>query len=675
MSTKIDKPHTGKTRNDVPVLYSDRCFPYAILGRSSKQQGMIGFFKTADRPSLKQVPTGTMIVNLDTFQLEISLCDPNYPPSRWLSPMVSGSQIVLGVPTDGSYSDGLIAISGGMTIADAVDAINEQLIICCSGSPASPEFASHLGTTDGTTNGVLESPSFVIGRVASPTSSGVPFYAGGWDDDTNRDLTNSSSFDWELAGGEKITDLHTGTIVATYSDPSGELHVETLTLDGTVNDQASTPNGYITVNNLANHPQVSSVIEGFITISVPTNAILGGSTQSGKVDVNIDHEVSIGNSFTQDLHFFKDGSSAPSFTSQLVELGTLYSRFLSGVEFISIQGANRSSLSFSIESPNIWKDTYRADPLLVNSSNYGIPNFTVPYNSAEVTKDGGPSALPYIHDEDFVFSGSREITQPVVNPDSNGTFLTVSAQLRDPFFLFNGPAFSGVPALLINTFPISSTDTLEMFVDEEYRVDPSTSGSSLTGPDIDGADRGPRIWDSTESLVSASGLQVINGALVFPQADWSIYVPNPNPDYTVMPGLSPAEGLSYNRQFRSASARTNGVLRIEGMTEADRTSGDIKVFIRVVGPHITGDPNPGAGNTGTGWLDLSEPFDFGTFNGDDGDGCFITTGGYSAPNFQFSLGNFSTAFSENEAIEVMVIFPNTAQGRSKRITRMEIIDW
>lgn len=673
MSKKIHTPNTGKTRNAVPVMWSDRCFPYAILGKSSKHQGMIGFFRSEDRPPLSQVPTGTMIVNLDTFQLEISLCDPTYPPARWLTTMISGNQIVLGDPTDGFYSDGMVAISGGMTVADAVDAINEQLTICCSGGGGVPEFASHLGTTDGNTDGLLVSPNFTIGRVSSPTNSG--FYAGNWDDDINKDLTDTSSLVWELDTGEKITDLHAGTLTVNYITGTGIQHTEVLSLDGSTNNQASTPNGYITVSNLSNNPGAPSIVEGFLSITVPIDVILGASDQSGKITVQIEHEVTESVIYDQELEFFKDAAEAPSISNQEVYPGTVYTKYLSGVEFVSSSGSFNSTLTLVVESPDIFKDTYRADPLLLNSSNYGVPNFTISYVSSEVTKEGGSSVYPFMSEDDFVFSGSREITQSVVNPNSAGQFLTISAQVRDPFNNFTGAGFSGSPAFLLNTYDPSSTDTLELFVDEDYRLDPSSSGSSISGPSISEEDRSPREWNSQQSLVTYSGLQVVNGALVFPQDDWSSYFPAGNPDYTSLSGIVPAEGLSYNRQYRSISAKSNGILRVEGMTELDRTSGYVKIFIRSVGPHIQGNPTPGAGNTGTGWLDLSKPFDFGLFNGDDGDGCFITTGGLSAPNFQFSLGNFSTGFSENNAIEVMVIYPNTVQGRSKRITRMEITDW
>lgn len=669
MSKKRQRVRDRGVPHETTVVYSDRGYMHSRSGKLNRAYGVVGFFRQADRPDPSEVPNGVLIVNIDSGFVEISLCDPEFPPPRWLA--LSGSKLSIGAPSDGSYDDGLITLTEEMSIADAVDAINEQLLICCT-SGAVPEFASHLGTTDGTTNGFLDDPSFVIGRVASPTSSGNPFYAGGWDNDTNRDLTNTSAATWELQGGEKITDLHTGVISGIFISPSGTITSEILTLDGTINPQSSTPGGYITVNNLANHPQAPTVIEGFISFDVPINTLLAGASNSGKLNVLVKHEVTPGTSYSQSLEFFKDGASAPTIDNQLVRPSTIISRYLSGVEFVSISGSNRSTLEFVVESPDLWSDTYRSDVLVVNSINYGVPNFTVNYNSAEVTKNGSPSISPYIYNEDFVYSGVREITTPALNPDENGNFLTISVQLRDPFNSTSGPALSGVPPFLLNSFPENSTDLLDNFVDERYRLIPGSG--SITG--LSGSDRDTREWDSTETLVTASGLQVVGGALIFPQDDWSPYIPFINPNYTVVPStVAPGDYLPYQRQFASTISRTNGVIRIDGMTEADRLNKDIKVEIRVVGPHTPGNPTPGPGNYGTGWMSLNDPFNFGSFAGDDGDGCFVNTGGYSAPNFEFTLGSFSTAFAENNAIEVRISYPNTASGRNKRITKVEITNW
>lgn len=657
-------------RTHTDVLYSSYGFAFARGGKSGEEIGLVPYYNNITRPDILRVPTGVLIYNTDSGCLELSDHRPGIIPHWKLGCSFSGTDTVIGLPSDGTYADGYIALTENTTIADAFDILNETLVSCCTGSGGPLTYASHLGTTDGTTNGFLDDPNFVVGRVASPTSSGVPFYAGGWDNDTNRDLTNSNLLLWELDGGEIITDLQTGTISGVFSSPSGVLSVEVLTLDGTVNNQISSPLGLLEVNNLANHSGNPAVIEGRLKINIPTNTLLGSLT-SGKLDVYVAHNNG-SNTYDQDIEFFKDSAGAPSIADQGVSIASAVVKYLSGVKFLTSIGSSRSSLEIVVSGLDIWSDSYRADPLLINSSNFGIPNFTVSYNSTDVTKNGfSPPVAPFIYNEDFVFSGIREITNTVVNPDSSGNFSSMSVQVRDPFNIVNGSTFQGSPPFLINSYSSVSTDLYEGFMDEDYRLLPISG--SLPGPSISGSGRGTRAWDSTVSLVSISGLQVVNGALIFPQHDWSVYSPIVNPDYTPIPGFGNSE--VYIRQFRSTLSRTNGVIRIDGLTESDRAAGNILVDIRVVGVHQNGNPIQGPGNLGTGWLSLNQPFNFGSFAGDDGDGCFILTGGYSAPDFEFTLGTFSTGLAENNAIEVRITYPNTPIGKSYRIYGLTLSNW
>jgi hypothetical protein len=258
----------------------------------------------------------------------------------------------------------------------------------------------------------------------------------------------------------------------------------------------------------------------------------------------------------------------------------------------------------------------------------------------------------------------------VTNPDSNGNYSSGRYTVRDPFNSVNGTLIT--PLILINTYPNVSTDVLELFLDEDYRLVPNSGTSALSA--INGSGRGALLWNSSQSLAVSGGLQVINGALIYPQTDFSSYDPLPNPDYSGLPTTLGDE--VFVRRFRDSAgaSRSNGVFRLDGMTEVLRSSGDVLVDIRVVGPHIPGNGVQGPGNTGTGWISLNTNYNVATFKGDDGDGCFVTTGSYSAPYFEFTLGGFSTGFSANKAIEVRVTYKNP-QALSTRIKRMEITNW
>lgn len=659
----------SSAQQSADVRISDRGnFAYAETGQVDKILGIVPFGTTQQRDSLNAVvPPGVFFFNTETNSLEIS--DPQNTVSSgtgWISLqagqiITSGSQLEVGIPTDGTFTDGAVHILPTYTIADAIDAISEFLVQCnCI------TFASHLGLTDGATDGRLQDPSFIVGRVGAPTTSGSPYYTNNWDNDTNRDLTQLSSINWQLAPAEKITDLQAGPITAYFYNGNGLAHTETITPTGSILDQNSTPSGWISLTNLA---VLATRVEGRLSLNVPINTVLGAN--GGYLRVLLEHEVG-SNTYSEQIEFFKDSGGAPTLSGYGVTLDNLVPKYLSGVQFASTSGSNRSSLVFTTDLINIWANTYRADPLTINSSSLGVPNYVVSYNSVAVTKDGvSPPVAPFNYSDDFQYEESKEITSlTTVVPDSNGSFPTFTMTARDPFNTVNSPAISA--NILINTYPKSSTDVLELFVDEDYRLLENSDITVLSA--ISGSGRASLLWDSTQSLVSYSGLQVINGALIFPQNNFSGYSPLGNPDYSGIP--SGASELVYVRRFRDTlgDSRTNGIIRIEGLTESDRSSGNILVDIRVVGSHILGNGVQGAGNEGTGWLSLNTSYNSATFTGDDGDGCFTTVGGSVAPNFEFTLGNFATAYAANQAIEVRVTIKNPI-ALSRRIKKIHIVNW
>ncbi|RKZ24562.1 hypothetical protein DRQ26_07285, partial [bacterium] len=435
---------------------------------------------------------------------------------------------------------------------------------------------------------------------------------------------------------------------------------------GTTNVQSSTPSGYITINSLQT---VNTRVEGNITLTVPTSALL--SSVGGYLRVDAEHTIS-GSTYPEQVEFFLDTAAGPSIATWSGSLASSPVKFLSGVKFATYSGATSPQLAFNLAASGIWANTYRGDPLAIDPSEVGMGSYIVAYNSSTVTKAGStPPVAPFKFNEDFIYSETKPITQAnVVNPDNNGNWSTIYAETRDPFS--NVDTASYQPLVLINTYSNESTDVLETFYDEDYRL-LANSGTTSLGS-IHGSGRGSQAWDSTKHLATVSGLQVINGRLVFGSQDFSSYSPVGSPNYT---SLSSTIGDAvYVRRFRDSngSARSRGILRIEGMTETDRTTKNVVVDLRVVGPHITGSGTQGPGNTGTGWLSLNTSYNSATFVGDTGDGCFTTSQGQVAPNFEFTLGSFSTAFAANKAIEVRITYKNPA-ALNKTISKLHIIDW
>ena len=611
-----DRKNTRTNNFSTNVKFSGKGFVYAEDGKTRNFLGIIPFVEETTKLPLREYPKlhGTLVYNRTTQCLELSDPDNN----RWIC--FSGSEPVIPVG----------------------------------------DFASHLGTSDGNSNGMLIDPTFSLGRVSSPDSPGSPFYTGGLDDDTNQDITETNTLAWNLAGGNFITDLQAGTITTTFKDGDGNvLATEVLSPDGSLNNQSSLPNGYVQITSLFDN---LDRVEGYLQVSIPANALLGGT---GYLLVEAVQEIDAV-SYPQDLDFFLDKGNAPSVNSQSVSLESVALQYLSGIKY----AGPGSTLRVELDAEDMWKDTYRADLLQVQGNSLGLGTYLVNYNSATVSGATQPPSSPFSHDDPFIYSEERSIGNGVSNPDSSGDYQRMRFQLRDPFNTVNGTLFSASPEVLINTFSNNSTGRLETFYSEDYRLIPGSG--SISG--ISGGSRDAREWDSTLSLLTSGSLQVMPGALVYPQDDFSATEPGLNLDYSTIPGG--AQDLVYSRQFIDTlgTSRSNGVLRIEGLTEAERSSGEVLIDIRVVGDHIVGDGTQGPGNEGTGWLSLNTNYNIALFNGDDGDGCFVTTGGYSAPDFEFTLGGFSTAFAENNAVEVRITYvhPN---GVDTRITRLEMLTW
>ncbi|RKZ83740.1 MAG: hypothetical protein DRQ39_09145 [Gammaproteobacteria bacterium] len=613
--TQGDRKRT-KINFSTNVKFSAKGFAFSEDGTTRRFLGIIPFVEEADKLPFREYPQlhGVLIYNRTTQCLELS--DPDN--SKW---------------------------------------------ICFSGSipvPVVGDFASHLGTTDGNSIGLLVDPSFSTGRVASPTSPGSPYYAGGFDNDTNQDITATNVLPWNGVPANFITDLQAGSITVTYKDGNGNILVqEVLNPDGSLINQSSGPNGYVQITSLQDN---LDKVEGYLQVSIPANSLLG---DTGYLLVEAVQEIDTV-SYPQSLEFFLDKGNAPSFSSQGVELDTAVVDYLSGIKYAS----TGSTLKVDLDSDDMWKDTYRADLLEVQATSLGLGTYLVNYSAATISGGTQPPSDPFNHDDPFIYSEVKAISAGISNPDSSGVFQKMRFQLRDPFNTTNGSLFSASPEVLIHTLSDTSTGRQEDFVSESFRL--ILGSGSIT--DIEGVDRDAREWDSTQSLTVSGGLQIMPGALIYPQTDFSSIDPSINPDYSGIPAGS--LDLSYSRQFIDTVgvARSNGVLTITGLTEAARLSGAVLIDLRVVGTHIPGNGTQGFGNEGTGWLSLNTNYNIATFKGDNTDGCFVTTGSFVAPDFEFTLGGFSTVFAENKAVEVRVTYVHPA-GVSTRITRIEMSNW
>ena len=110
-----------------------------------------------------------------------------------------------------------------------------------------------------------------------------------------------------------------------------------------------------------------------------------------------------------------------------------------------------------------------------------------------------------------------------------------------------------------------ATDTLERFVDEDYRY----ATAAGMGAGIPMLPLGGNIYDSTVALTSVDqALQVINLELRYPGVDYSVppCFPASNPDYAaVLAGESFPHYRKYKRLFDVGASRSTGRFRIAGL--------------------------------------------------------------------------------------------------------------
>ena len=132
------KKRSAAAQQNADVRISDRGgYAYGELGTSDRTVGIIPFGDTTSRDKLtRQVPAGTFFFNTDTNSLEISDPDNTLTPtvSGWIGVSTSGalvssgSDIPLGLPSDGDFGDGALPLNPSGSIADAVDELNEYLL-------------------------------------------------------------------------------------------------------------------------------------------------------------------------------------------------------------------------------------------------------------------------------------------------------------------------------------------------------------------------------------------------------------------------------------------------------------------------------------------------------------------------------------------------------------------
>ena len=341
---------------------------------------------------------------------------------------------------------------------------------------------------------------------------------------------------------------------------------------------------------------------------------------------------------TLDIFYDTDTGSDPAISGVLIGEDTPVFRWLSGVKFYD----DGSTWDLDLSAQNAFNNVYHDSEAPVVLSGWpGLPTTPITINNASVSGVSNPPDLL----ETMAITNYDIVQQP--NQMSEDARVDITP--RDPYGSYT-VAQTNSNNYLIYSYPPASTPLKEYFRDENYRLldgQYDTIPGSITGQ-----------WDSTLSLETydgGNGLQVYMDELVFPTIDFTTFMPAGNPDYSILAG---SVNRIYVRAFQDTSiTRASGILRMTGITKQQLYNRDIRVWIKVP--------------TQTGWLDLTRDYNYATFTGADGDGCWINRDIQTNSDFNFTLDQFRTG-DGGYMIIVKVQYPDAS---SPVISHMEITNW
>ncbi|MDP8238625.1 MAG: hypothetical protein P9X24_06015 [Candidatus Hatepunaea meridiana] len=391
--------------------------------------------------------------------------------------------------------------------------------------------------------------------------------------------------------------------------------------------------------DIVNYNDFEPYKKGRMRVYIGSN---GCNLRAGANRIRLEHEIDGQTNGSADLDlFYDDGSNTPTILTGISDSLVTVSEpgspaFLSGVKYLPAE----AEIGVKVTAQNVFENTFLSQSMTVIGSQAGFSNQDISFVAGGNAELSGYSDPPQ-DSENFIVDKDIALEAGFFSLDGK-----LFATAKDPFTTSSQVEIPRQDnrTMLVNTYSQQSTDLLEKFLDENYRL-PLAAYDSIPGSIIDQ-------WISAN--VISNGNAQIAGSLIYPVTNYSSgYTPNAGqPDYS----SSFTGDQQYLRAFRdTGDPHNSGILRLVGLLLTDiQAGGDVKVEIKL----------PGS----TGWLDLGEPYDAGSFQGDDGDGCRTSVNGNQ---FGWSAGTNSTAGSG-----YMVIVRITLKNSSAPvITELQMMGW
>jgi hypothetical protein len=536
----------------------------------------------------------------------------------------NAEDVILGIPTDKTWNDGLLYFFEQMKVNDAIDQINETLL--------------QMAPTP---------PTNFNGKALVLTLSLVPGYE------------SQGNTNYETVAGAYHTYLtETTTFTVETPDQTGFADADKGSLSLYINDvlvdQFSLYNAFVVLNANGNQ---SSVSYGSQSQGARQNEGIGGTSgairnstngkisvmsvgkynnfkmwQKGDIRINITPGVLRqgyntiylthvdGTNFTRRTNtlklFLDTASSRPhiDISPGLTALTQISNKYISGVRYYSIG----DTFNTDFVTIGAFSNTYTSTPFSISMP--GLQPLDIAFNDPHVF---GPASPPRIGDL-AEYNGPFALNK--FSDYSIDAVLTIAC--RDPFGV--GPSTQTASQHnLVNTFTNGSTDLIEYFRDEKFRLPLDSYDTIPTRTDQ---------WNSSAVLTNGNAL-IFNLRLKYPNINFTTpYRPQPQiANYSSFTGAQ-----AYIRSFYKVAAKNSGTFIINGITLQDLQNNRILIDLKLP--------------TQTGWMSLNKPYDVIIFKGLDGDGCLLNSDG--GQHFTYSSGTFSTANSDYMII-ARITLPNS----------------
>jgi len=547
----------------------------------------------------------------------------------------NAENVVLGTPTDGSWNDGLINYwNEEYHVNEAIDDINEVLKILGPNAPTSftgkdleldNGFELYAGyVSDGNTNYennpgdfhdyLTESNDFYI---FTPTFIDL-------DKGEIKLFLNSNEVDsFSLYNAFVVDNAETAQSNMSYGIQSQGAR-ESEGFIGTDGALRNSTTGRLSIMNVEAFQGFKYYQIGKVRINIEA-----GFLRNGYNEIYLTHEIDTEIRQTNVFKVFYDNAnSRPELVLNTITLESrnIYSnKYLSGIRYFSIGDTFR----LTMVSNYIYSNTYTHIPVKVNMP--GIEEIEFEYDHTDLQTYSDPP------ENTDIFQLRHDF--PLDEPNQYDIDARMRINTYDPFGEGDNFLIASVNRL-IHTYTNGSTDLIEHFRDEKYRLPIDDYDTIL----VDRINQ----WDSSLELTENDAL-LFNLKLQYGNIDFSSYRPTQTANYSgrTLPQV-------YIRSFYHNKPHNNGTLYIDGL-DKDSIKNYTKIKVEIKLP------------SQTGWMDLSKDFDIREFNGNDGDGCLLRV--EDTNKFLFTTEMKSTAYSGYMTLVKITLYNVT----SPIINYMELI--